>query len=903
MDTCWSQTPEALAKHLATDLTQGLASEEVRRRLVTHGRNELLAKHGATGWQILLGQFKDFMIWFLVAAAVVSGFLGEWVDALAIIGIVILNAILGFIQEYRAEQSLAALKRLASPTSRVVRDGTLTVVPSAELVPGDLIELEAGDHIPADGRVVSHTANFSVQEASLTGESAPVAKHCRAIEGDTVALAERANMVFMGTAVVSGRARVLVTVTGMGTELGRIAGLIQSVEAEPTPLQRKLDEFGKLLVKVCFALVAIVFLTQWWRGGHVVEIFLTAVSLAVAAIPEGLPAVVTIALALGVHRMVRRHALIRKLPSVETLGCTTVICSDKTGTLTRNEMTVQAVYAGGRRYGVTGVGYEPRGEFTLEGAVLPSGGAEDLTTCLLCGVLCNGAQLVVEGGVSRIVGDPTEGALLTCAGKRGLWKRDLEATHAFVEELPFDSDRKMMSVIRKAPDGMLRVYTKGAPDLLLASCRDILIDGRREPLTAERLQAIEHINAEMAGAAMRVLAVAIRDLETVPVPVDAGALERDLTFAGLLAMIDPPRDEAREAIAKCRTAGIRTVMITGDHRNTAAAVARNLGFYDESSLAVTGAELDRMTDEELDRKVDRIPVYARVSPENKLRIVRSWRKRGDIVAMTGDGVNDAPAVKEADIGVAMGITGTDVTKEVADMVVTDDNFASIVAAVEEGRGIYDNILKFVHYLLSCNAGEILVMFVASLSGLPVPLLPIHILWVNLVTDGLPALALGVDPPDPGLMRRSPRLPNEPVVGRSGVGALLAEGAFIALCTLAVFCLVLYGWRGTLGQARTAAFMVLACSQLVHAFNCRSRTLSLFTLGVFTNSKLIAAVAVSFGLQLAVVTLPWVRIVFKTEPLSMPEWLAVAALSTFPLWALEAVKWVGRRRGRTPVAAA
>ena len=453
----------------------------------------------------------------------------------------------------------------------------------------------------------------------------------------------------------------------------------------------------------------------------------------------------------------------------------------------------------------------------------------------------------------------------------------------------------MMSVIRRTPDGALRVYTKGAPDVLLARCRDVLIEGRREPLTADLLQAIEWVNADLAGAAMRVLAVAFRDLTAVPAAPEAGTLEQGLTFAGLLAMIDPPRDEAREAIAKCRTAGIRTVMITGDHRNTAVAVARNLGFYSESSLAVTGAELDRWSDEELDRSVDRVAVYARVSPENKLRIVRSWRKRGDIVAMTGDGVNDAPAVKEADIGVAMGITGTDVTKEVSDMVVTDDNFASIVAAVEEGRGIYDNILKFVRYLLSCNAGEILVMFAASLVGLPVPLLPIHILWVNLVTDGLPALALGVDPPDPDLMRRSPRSPAEPVVGRSGAGALLAEGAFIALCTLGAFCLVLYGWHGSLGQARTAAFMVLACSQLVHAFNCRSRTLSLFTLGIFTNLKLVAAVAVSFGVQLVVVTLPLARVVFKTEALSAPEWLAVAALSTFPLWAQEAVKWAGRRR--------
>ena len=516
MDTFWKQTAGQIAQFFATDPAVGLSADEACRRLAAHGRNELLAKPGVTPWQILLGQFKEFIIWVLVAAAAVSGCLGEWVDALAIVGIVILNAVLGFIQEYRAEQSLAALKKLASPTSHVLRNGALAVVPSAELVPGDVIELESGDHVPADGRLISHTANFGVQEASLTGESAPVAKHNRPLDGAAVPLAERFNLVFMGTSVVSGRARAVVTVTGMRTELGRIADLIQEVESEPTPLQRKLDTFGRLLVKLCFALVTVVFLLEWWRGGTLVETFLTAVSLAVAAIPEGLPAVVTVALALGVHRMVRRHALIRKLPSVETLGCATVICSDKTGTLTRNEMTVQAVYAGGKRYGVTGIGYEPRGDFTYNGTTVPSGAADDLAACLRCGVLCNGAQLIAEGGASRIVGDPTEGALLTCAGKRGLWKRELEATHSFVEELPFDSDRKMMSVIRKTPDNAWRVYTKGAPDLLLAKCKDTLIEGRREPLTVELVQAIERVNADMAGAAMRVLAVAFRDVEAVP---------------------------------------------------------------------------------------------------------------------------------------------------------------------------------------------------------------------------------------------------------------------------------------------------------------------------------------------------------------------------------------------------
>jgi Ca2+-transporting ATPase len=900
MEQWWHLDAERAAKELGSDLSAGLISSEAASRLARYGRNQLQEAPGRSPWGIFLDQFKDFIIWVLIAAAIVSGVaLKELVDALAIVAIVILNAILGFIQEFRAEQSLAALKKLSSPTCKVLRDGKLGLVASKELVCGDVIELEAGDSVPADGRVVWRTSNFAVQEASLTGESTPVAKTTAALEGADVALADRANMVYAGTSAASGRARAVLTATGMQTELGRIAGMIQQIEHEATPLQRKLEQFGKWIVYACFVLVAMVFVLEWWRGGELVEVFLTAVSLAVAAIPEGLPAVVTIALALGVQKMVRRHALIRRLRSVETLGSATVICSDKTGTLTRNEMTVQAVVAGGRRFAVTGIGYAPKGEFLLGGERAEPQDYPELIEALRVGVLCNGAQLVPEQPSYRIVGDPTEAAILTAAGKAGLWKEREEPTAPFVDELPFDSERKMMTVIRRVDGGQV-AYVKGAPDVLLAGCARIATGGQVRPLTAEDRQAVMAANDELADQAMRVLAVAHRDIKGRPGRFDAASVEKDLTFVGLVAMIDPPREEVKEAMKRCATAGIRTVMITGDHKNTAVAIARQLGFFREDSMALSGEELDKLSQEELERQVDRVPVYARVSPEHKLRVVRAWRSRHEVVAMTGDGVNDAPAVKEADIGVAMGITGTDVTKQVSDMVVTDDNFASIVAAVEEGRGIYDNIQKFVHYLLSCNAGEILVMLVSSLAGWKVPLLPIQILWVNLVTDGLPALALGVDPVARDIMRRPPRPPDEPVVTAGRGLLMLCQGGFIAACTLTAFTFVLFveGAGQTeqgLARARTAAFVVLSCSQLFHAYNCRSQTASLFTLGVLTNPKLLLATGISFLMQMAVVYVPPLQAVFKTEPLGAFDWVLVIVISSLPLWAMEVVKALRRLR--------
>ena len=891
--TYWVMSPEEVASSLQSDLTKGLTSAEAARRLSQHGYNQLQEAPGRSPVKVFLDQFKSFLIWVLIGAAIVSGFLGEWVDALAIIGIVLLNSILGFIQEFRAEKALLALKKMAAPSAKVIRDGELKAVPAREIVPGDLLELEAGDHIPADARIVYHTPNFSVHEAALTGESTPVFKTVAQLDEEDVPLADRANMVYSGTSVSSGKARVLVVGTGMNTELGRIARMIQEILIETTPLQRKLEQFGRWIVYLCFFLVGLIFVLEWLRGGKLVEVFLTAVSLAVAAIPEGLPAVVTIALALGVQRMVKRHALIRKLPSVETLGAATVICSDKTGTLTRNEMTVKYIYADGQLFAVTGSGYEPVGEFLLHEQKVEPSAFPGLYQTLVCGLLCNSASLVEASGKFRVVGDPTEGALLTLGYKAGLRKETLEEKEPLLEEIPFDSERKMMTMLRQH-DGQVIAYVKGAPDVLLKNCSAIYESGQERPITSEEVKKILEINESLASQALRVLGCAYRKFPALPEKLEASEIEKDLVFVGLLAMIDPARAEAVAAVAACRRAGIKPVMITGDHKVTAVAIAKELGMLEEGAEAVSGEELDEMTPEEFEEKVSRIQVYARVSPEHKLKIVRAWKKKGQVVAMTGDGVNDAPAVKEADIGVAMGITGTDVTKEVSDMVITDDNFASIVAAVEEGRAIYDNIKKFVHYLLSCNLGEIMVMFLASLFGWPVPLLPIQILWVNLVTDGLPALGLGFDPPDKDIMSRPPRKPDEPIVDRNRAVLMIFQGMFIALCTLTAYFYVLNVEKEGIVRARTAAFIVLSVSQLFHALNSRSQMKSIFELGFFSNLKLIWAILVSLMLQLSVIYLPFLQKIFKTQNLTAFDWIMVFALSSLSLWLMEVIKLLNKK---------
>jgi Ca2+-transporting ATPase len=919
--------PDALATELHTSVERGLSDEEARQRLQLEGPNELPEAPPPSLLKLFLSQFTSVIVWVLIGAAVVSGLLEDWLDAAAILAIVFLNGFLGFVQEFRAEQSLAALKRMSVATARVMRDGVLYVIPAREVISGDVILLEAGDRIPADARLV-YTTNFHTQEASLTGESTPVEKGAEVIDRAEVPLAEQANMVFMGTVAVSGKARAVVTATGLRTELGHIAAMIQtSAEAErtETPLQRRLEQFGYTLLWLALAVVSIVFILGYLRGEPAVTMFLTSVSLAVAAVPEGLPAVVTITLALGVTRMVRRHALIRKLPAVETLGSATVICTDKTGTLTKNEMTVTKLFAGDQVFDVTGEGYAPVGTIrealgvkrevpsedmndqwsivhgegaTSEHSVPLTPHASPLTAglrnLLTASVLCNGATLKQDNGTWQVIGDPTEGALLVVAAKAGLRMEELERTHRFLGEVPFDPERKMMTIVRGTSDGPV-AYVKGAPDVLLGRCTHRLAaNGSIEPLSDTVRAAVLEANAGFAHQALRVLGVAQRRLVREPDRYRSSELEQQLVFLGLAAMKDPLRQEAKVAVQACHDAGIRTVMITGDHKDTATAIAEELGLLKGTGHVLTGMELDRLSDEALTKLVEQIAVYARVSAEHKLRIVKAWQSSSAIVAMTGDGVNDAPAVKAADIGVAMGGTGTDVTKEAADMVVTDDNFASIAAAVEEGRAVFDNIRKTVHFLLSCNVSEVLVMLFATLLGLPLPLLPIQILWMNLVTDGIPALALAVDPKAPDLMKRRPRKPEARLLSGNRLAAIGAEGLMLSAIALGAFAYSLYGLHQDVEQARTVAFTVLVIVQLVHAFNCRSERWSLFHVGVATNRPLLLAVLLSLAIQAAVLTIPVAAPIFKVASLPIEDWILMGATGILPFVIMETVKGWRRR---------
>ncbi len=903
---------DALALDLRTHPEAGLGADEAGRRQQREGFNELPEAPPPSLVKLFLSQFTSVIVWVLIGAAVISGLLEDWLDAAAILAIVLLNGVLGFIQEFRAERSLAALRKMSVATARVLRDGVLRSIPARELVVGDLILLEAGDRIPADARLV-YTTNFQTQEASLTGESTPVEKRVDVLSQTDLPLAERTNMAFMGTVAVSGKARAVVVATALRTELGRIAAMIQkATEAEraETPLQRRLEQFGYTLLWLALAVVTVVFLLGYLRGEPAVLMLLTAVSLAVAAVPEGLPAVVTITLALGVTRMVKRHALIRKLPAVETLGSATVICSDKTGTLTKNEMTVTRLFAGDQVFEVTGEGYEPVGEIreplnvnretsSPSKDLLPftfplSPLSPALRELLTAAVLCNGATLREENGTWQVIGDPTEGALLVAAAKAELTIERLDSAYCFLGEVPFDPERKMMTIVRQTPDGSV-AYVKGAPDVLLRHCTHRLaIDGTTEPITESIRAAILDANASFAHQALRVLAMAHRRLDGEPKVYRAQDLEDRLVFLGLAAMKDPLRPEAKAAVQACHDAGIRTVMITGDHKDTAVAIAEELRGVKEPIQSLSGMELDGLSDEELAKTVDQVAVYARVSAEHKLRIVKAWKARGAIVAMTGDGVNDAPAVKAADIGVAMGITGTDVTKEAADMVVTDDNFASIAAAVEEGRGIFDNIRKTIYFLLSCNVSEVLVMLFATLIGLPLPLLPIQILWMNLVTDGFPALALAVDPKSPDLMKQPPRRSEARLLDGGTLLAIGAQGVMLSAIALGAFAYSLYGLHQEVEQARTVAFTVMVIAQLVHAFNCRSERWSLFQVGLWTNRPLLLACSLSLGVQVVVLTVPAVSTIFKVVPLPIEDWALMGGMGVLPFLLMELVKALRRR---------
>lgn len=879
----------AVVKALKTDPEKGLGPAEARARLERYGPNKLAEAIPIPWWKNLLAQFNQLVIWILLAATVLSGILGDWIEAGAIFAIILLNALLGFFQERKAEEALSSLQKLSSPTAKVVRDGALYSIAAHELVPGDLVELEAGDRVPADIRLI-RTFGLKTQEAALTGESTPVEKEAATVVAESATIGERLNMAFMGTSAVAGKGRGVVVAAGMQSELGRIAAFLQTEEREPTPLQKRLEELGRVLIFACLALVAIIFVLQLMRGEKLAHTFLMAVSLAVAAVPEGLPAVVTIALALGLQRMVKRNALIRRLASVETLGSVTVICSDKTGTLTRNEMTVTEIVAGGRSYRVTGTGYVPEGEFIAREADRADAQIDpDLALALTIGTWCNNAQLKSPNESSerwRIVGDPTEGALIVAARKAGI---ACDFDRRLIHEIPFDSERKLMSVVVRDGEQGAAIHTKGAPEILLERCTSEQRGGEVVPLSSARRKELLQQSRAMAGRALRVLGLATRETNEQA----RDYREQDLIFAGLVGMIDPPREEARVAVGKCRSAGIRPVMITGDHPATALAVARQSGVAGEQELAVSGAELDALSDEELSASVDTLSVYARVSPEHKLRVVKALKAKGQVVAMTGDGVNDAPAVKMADIGISMGITGTDVTKEASDMVLTDDNFASIVNAVEEGRGIYDNIQEFVHYLLSCNASEIALVLFAALVDWPVPLLPIQLLWINLVTDGLPALALAMEKPQADVMRRPPRPPKEPFFTRASGTRILLHGILIATVTIAGFASA-YLREGVV-YAQAFAFYLTVFAQLFFSFACRSQRHTLPELGPFTNPFLLGAIVLSGILQLSLLWLPLTReLFFKVTPDFGADWLLIFILALTPVSIVEIGKIIRHR---------
>jgi Ca2+-transporting ATPase len=885
---------------LNTDAQAGLPASEAQRRLTEHGLNELIERGLKSSWRILWEQLTGLLVVILIVAAVVSGVLGDWKDAIAILAIVVLNALLGFSQEFRAEKAMAALKQLAVPTVRIRRDGHVVEISARELVPGDVVLLEAGVLVPADGRLLE-SVNLRVDEAALTGESEPVEKQTRTVDRPDLPVGDRLNMVYMGTVVTYGRGVAVVTATGMNTELGRIAEMIQTVEREPTPLQRRLEQLGRGLAIAALVIVAVVFLLGLLRGEDWQLMLLTAISMAVAAVPEGLPAVVTIALALGAQRMLKRQALIRKLPAVETLGSVTVICSDKTGTLTENRMTVTVLDVLGETQQVDTLLRD--GIPVADAELLPGQRPQVRSLGLLAkaAALCNDASLEpTPEGSYRAVGDPTEGALVVAAAELGLVKTELDNRWPRVGEVPFTSERKRMTTVHRvgvtadqtdAPwcCGDFVAFSKGAADSLLAISDRVWTGNEDVPLTDEMRVRIVAANDEMASQGQRVLGVAFRPLDDEPDPADEAALERAMTFVGMVGMIDPPRPEVREAVDTAKAAGIRPVMITGDHPLTARQIAWELNIATDGQ-PLTGHDLAGMSVNDLEEVVDEVAVYARVSPEHKLKIVQALQDRGQIVAMTGDGVNDAPALKKADIGVAMGITGTDVSKEAADMVLLNDNFTTIVAAVKEGRTIYDNIRKFVKYTLTSNAGEIWVMLLAPLAGMPLPLLPLQILWVNLVTDGLPGLALGVEPPERDTMNRPPYHPQESIFGR-GLGRHVAwVGLLMGLVSLGMGY---WTWRAGWENWQTMVFTTLTLSQMGNALAVRSRE-SLFKVGLLSNKALLGAVLLTFILQLAVIYVPFLQNLFKTNALSAGELLLSLVLSTVVFWGVELEKWLMRR---------
>lgn len=877
--TFYNNSVENVVRSLGTNLTEGLTFTEVEKLRTQYGYNEFIKTKHKSLLKKFIDQFKSFMILVLAVAAAISGVVGYthgegFTDAIIILAIVILNAVIGVFQEAKAEKSLDALEKMSSPHSKVIRESQMHVIESRELVPGDLIVLETGDSVPADVRL-TEAINLKIQEAALTGESVPSEKFTHSIDETEVPLGDRNNMAFSSSSITYGRGKGVVTATGMSSEVGKIATMIQSVGEVKTPLQMRLDKLGKVLAVGALGICLLIFVVGLLYGRPLLDMFMTAVSLAAAAIPEGLPAVSTIVLAVGVQRLARKNAIVRKLPSVETLGSTQIICSDKTGTLTQNKMTVVQTYMNG-------------GTVDLE--EIPQEAADKLALPMEISIMANDAVLTYDKAGWHTDGDPTETAMLNLGMRIGVDKCELERKYPRVAEIPFDSERKKMTTVNKR-DGKYMIATKGGVDEVLAGCDSIYENGEVRPLTSRDKETIASANLSMAENALRVLAVAMKTADAIPARMTPEAVEVGLTFVGLIGMIDPPRPEVRGAVERCREAGIKPVMITGDHKITAMAIARALGIIREGDIAVTGVELDKMDDKELSQKIDSISVYARVSPEHKVRIVRAFKNEGKIVAMTGDGVNDAPALKLADIGVAMGITGTDVSKEAADIVLADDNFTTIVTSVEEGRRIYDNVLKSIMFLISTNVGEVLVLFVAVLFNWVTPMLPIHILWINLVTDSLPALSLSVDPAAPDIMKRKPIDPRKGIMNRAFVTQILLQGMLVGGLSLWAYTI---GLQGSIGAAQTMTFAVVAFSQVALVFSIRNGMHSAFK-GMFRNKYLLLAMAVVSAMMIVVLEIPALKDVFRVSSLDWTQWFWVIGLSIAPLPITEIVKVFIRRR--------
>ncbi|KDE32801.1 calcium-translocating P-type ATPase, SERCA-type [Bacillus altitudinis] len=872
-----------LLKTMNTSIGDGLSEKDVQKRLEKHGPNELQEGKKASAFVIFLAQFKDFMVLILLAATIISAFLGEYIDAVAIVAIVLINGVLGFYQERRAEKSLQALKELSTPHVYARRNNEWVKIPSKHLVPGDIVKFSSGDRIGADIRLLE-TKSLEIEESALTGESIPAVKHASPLSRDHVSLGDLTNMAFMGTLVTRGSGVGVVIGTGMNTAMGQIAGMLDSAGNMETPLQRRLEQLGKILIVAALFLTVLVVVLGVVQGHDLYHMFLAGVSLAVAAIPEGLPAIVTVALSLGVQRMIKQKSIVRKLPAVETLGCASIICSDKTGTMTQNKMTVTHVWAEGKTWNISGTGYEPSGDFTLNGELVHVDKHPSLQKVLLYGALCNTSTIVEKDGEMRLDGDPTEGALLTAARKAGFTEQFIEAGFRVVEEFPFDSERKMMSVVVETNQKERYVIAKGAPDVLMNRSSHMMHGGRTASFSKAHRQETEAAIQGLARQALRTIAIAYKKVSLTEKITSVQQAETGLTFIGLEGIIDPPRPEVRRAIKECRDAGIKTVMITGDHVETAKAIAKDLSLLPKQGKVLDGKALDQLSDKELEQTAEDVYVFARVSPEHKLRIVKAYQKNGHIVAMTGDGVNDAPAIKQADIGISMGITGTDVAKEASSLILLDDNFATIKSAIKEGRNIYENIRKFVRYLLASNVGEILVMLFAMLLALPLPLVPIQILWVNLVTDGLPAMALGMDKPEGDVMKRKPRNMKEGIFARGLGWKVVSRGFLIGIATLLAFMFVYHRDPNNLQYAQTVAFSTLVLAQLIHVFDCRSER-SIFERNPLGNMYLIGAVVSSLLLMLVVIYYPPLQPIFKTVAVAPVDWLLIIGMSALPTFLL------------------